>query len=141
MTARVVLQSASRSRWLARRRKGIAATDAPAILGCSPWATPLSVWLDKVAPEPRPDSYAMARGRALESVIAEEWAHRHGAWLHRPPMLVAHPDHPLLLCSLDYTADTEAESVVVEVKTASDGAEAAGGDLPDQYAGQGLRQA
>ena len=141
MTATVVLERASRARWLARRRKGLTATDVPAILGLSPWKTPLSVWLSKLTPMDSTPSYAMRRGLALEDLIAQEWAATHGAILDRPPMLLAHRDHPWLLCSLDWLAHTPAESVVIECKTATDWAEWADGDLPDWYAAQALIQA
>jgi putative phage-type endonuclease len=141
MTAVVVLERGSRARWLARRRKGITATDVPAILGVSPWATPLDVWLDKVNPQPRPVTYAMRRGLALEQAIAAEWATGSAAIVERPPMLVAHPDHPKLLASLDFIAHTPAESVIVECKTATKWQDWEDGALPDVYAVQALTQA
>jgi putative phage-type endonuclease len=141
MTATVVLERASRARWLARRRKGITATDVPALLGLSPWRTPLSVWLDKVAPEDRTPSYPMRRGHALEQVIAEDWAARHAGILEKPPMLVGHPEHRVLLASLDWLGHTRDESAVLECKTATQWDEWADGDLPDTYAAQALTQA
>ena len=36
-----------RAEWLAWRKTGLTATDAPAILGLSPWASPFSVWATK----------------------------------------------------------------------------------------------
>ena len=55
MTATVVLQRPPttpwlRANWLARRRKGLTATDIPALFGLSPWRTPLDVWLSKLRP-------------------------------------------------------------------------------------------
>lgn len=142
MTAAVtVLGRASRTRWLARRRKGLTATDVPALLGVSPWATPLSVWLDKLDPQPWDGNYSTRRGSVLERFLATEWAAEHGAFVERPPMLLAHRDHPLLLCSLDYLAHTRTESVVLECKSSSDWRSWDGGDLPDQYAVQALMQA
>jgi predicted phage-related endonuclease len=48
MTAKVVLPAeASREEWLAARRLGIGGSDIGALLGASPWSTPLDVWADK----------------------------------------------------------------------------------------------
>ena len=143
MTARVVLQSASRSRWLARRRRGITATDAAALLGYHPWRTPLAIWLDKVSPDEDEPTFAMLRGRALEPVLADEYAARSGAIVERPPLLVAHPDHPLLLASLDRLAHDEHGTRVLEVKTEHDRDRARewwDGATPDYYAAQVLWQ-
>ena len=38
----------SRGQWLQARRRGIGGSDAPALMGASPWATPLSVYADKM---------------------------------------------------------------------------------------------
>ncbi len=146
MTARVVLDRASRARWLARRRKGLTATDVPAILGASPWRTPLGVWLEKVdtAPPVERRSPIMDRGHALEPWLAAEYERTHPGWfVDRPPMLVAHPDHPWLLASLDRVAHGPTETVCVELKTAHGDAwrEWADGDMPDVYAIQCLVQA
>lgn len=142
MTARVVLQNSSRARWLKARRRGLGATDVAALFGLSPWRTPLDVWLDKVDPQPyRPSSYVQARGHALESLIARQYAEQVGAILEKPPYLLGHPDYPHVLCSLDYLAHSRAETVAVECKSSSHWDQWLDGDLPDQYAVQALTQA
>ena len=143
MTARVVLQSASRSRWLARRRRGITATDAAALLGYHPWRTPLAIWLDKVSPVDDPPTFAMLRGRALEPVLAAEYGRQTGAHMEKPPLLLAHRDHPLCLASLDWLAHTPDTTVPVECKTEHDRDRARewwDGGTPDYYAAQVLWQ-
>lgn len=144
MSATVVLQRASRARWLARRRKGITATDAPAILGLSPWKTPLGVWLDKVQPgDDKPPSYAMTRGRVLEDALAAEYARQTGHIVERPPLLLAHPEYPTMLASLDRLAHTPDTTYLLEIKNENDRDRARewwDGDTPDQYAVQVLWQ-
>lgn len=59
------------SAWLEARRAGIGGSDAAAILGASPWATPLSVWADKQGlTEDKPDTIAMRFGRDAEEIVA-----------------------------------------------------------------------
>ena len=144
MTARVALAYGSRARWLARRRKGITATDAAALLGYHPWRTPLAIWLDKVDPDPdRPPTYAMARGRALEPLLAAEYGRRAGAVMEKPPLLLQHPDRPLFLASLDWLAHTPDTTRVVEIKTVANQDMARDwwdGGTPDYYAAQVLWQ-
>lgn len=141
--AKVVLGRASRPRWLARRRKGLTATDVPALLGLSPWSTPLDVWLEKLDPRPWAGTYATRRGQRLESFIAAEYAAEHDLRLERPPALVAHPDHPWLLCSLDFYAHAaDGATTVLECKAVGRWSpEWADDDLPDVYAVQALTQA
>lgn len=138
--ARTVLKAASRRRWLARRRKGLTATDVPAILGYSPWATPVDVWLNKRDGDDSSPSYAMQRGNALQPLVAAEWARTTGAELVRPPLLVGHPELPWLLASLDYCALTVDGFAVVEVKATTQWREWECGCCPDQYAVQVLTQ-
>ena len=144
MTATVVLQRASRARWLAARRRGITATDAAALLGYHPWRTPLGIWLDKVDPGPdsRP-SYAMLRGRALEGLLADQYAAMHGAVIEVPPLLLRHPEHRPFMASLDRLAHTPDRTVALELKTENDRDRARewwDGDTPDYYAVQVLWQ-
>lgn len=142
MTARVVLKSASRGRWLTARRRGLGATDVPALFGLSPWRTPLDVWLDKVDPQPyQPSSYVQARGLVLESLIARQYAEQVGGVLEKPPYLLGHPTARHVLCSLDWLCHSPAESVAVECKASSHWEDWLDGDLPDQYAVQALTQA
>ena len=144
MTAVVVLQRASRARWLARRRKGITATDAAVLLGYHPWRTPLDVWLDKLDPRDDAPTFAMLRGRALEGPLADEYERRTGHFVTKPPLLLAHPQHPLMLASLDRDIHSAQRGAgVLELKSEHDRDRARewwDGDLPDYYASQVLWQ-
>lgn len=64
-----------RAKWLAERRTGIGGSDTAAILGVSPWATPLNVWLDKTGRViDKPESEAMRIGTELEDFVARRYA-------------------------------------------------------------------
>jgi putative phage-type endonuclease len=69
-----------RPAWLAWRRGGIGASDAAALLDISPWASPLSVYSDKIADdEPDDDDAEHLRwGRLLEDPILDEFERRTG---------------------------------------------------------------
>lgn len=105
-----------RATWLQERRRGIGGSDAPAIVGVSPWRTILDVYEDKLGEAPeRPDNEAMAWGRALEPVIRQAYSDRTGYAVATPAML-AHPQHDWMLANLDGIADDGRR--VLEIKTA-----------------------
>lgn len=103
------------------QRTGITATDAPAILGVSPWKSALDVFLAKTLPleeasEEIPER--MLWGLLLEDPIAEEWARRTGAELipHRPRFWI-HDEISWLRAHTDRVAKLDGEEVLVEIKT------------------------
>ena len=79
--------TAAHAAFLTARRSYIGGTDIAAITGVSPWASPLSVYLDKTAPEQaeRSDNLPMRRGLALERFIADEFELAHPRRRLLPP--------------------------------------------------------
>lgn len=65
----------NRTEWLERRKSGIGGSDVAAILGISPWATPLSVWLDKTGQSVRneQESEALRFGTYNEEYCARRY--------------------------------------------------------------------
>ena len=60
------------------RKTFIGGTDAAAIIGVSPWRSPLDVWMEKVGmSEGTPDNWAMRAGRALEPVVRQYYRSQH----------------------------------------------------------------
>ena len=82
---------------LERRKSGLGGSDIAAILGISPWATPIDVWMEKtekVAPRVV-KSEAMLWGTVLEPVILSEYARRMEVGLYAIPeedTPVRHPE-------------------------------------------------
>lgn len=64
---------------MARRRKGVGASEVPAILGLSPWQTPMNVWFAK-QPDytPAPETEAQRNGHRMEPVILSVFAKETG---------------------------------------------------------------
>jgi putative phage-type endonuclease len=117
-----------RGLWLKARRSGLGASDTAAILGCNPRRTALDVWLDKTATGEPVDrqTEAMEAGHKLEDVVARWTAERfpHLGKLLPTPGLLAHPEHPWMLATLDRgLADrgsrTNPVRAILEVKTTS----------------------
>jgi putative phage-type endonuclease len=89
---------------LALRRTGVTATDVPAILGLSPWRSPLDVWLDKKGlAAPVEENEDMQRGNFLEDGARRWYAHRTGAKVALPGTVVSSRD-ALLIATPDGVA-------------------------------------
>ena len=93
--------------WHEARRTFLGASDAPAVLGISPWATPLDVWASKLnIGRQFAGNLATDMGHALEEMIAQTWlkqAPKHTI-MQNPAVTVRHPDHPNIAASVDRVA-------------------------------------
>ena len=67
----------NRDEWLEERKKGIGASEAAAVLGVSPWSSPVDVWARKrgLIPEIE-DNERLRTGRLFEEPIAQLYAER-----------------------------------------------------------------
>lgn len=106
MTATLILNRAradlSREDWLRWRRQGIGGSDAPAVVGLSPFKTPTSVWLAKsgLIPDDEP-SEAMLWGNLLEAVVIEEFERRTGLHVEGRQGWVESPTWPVMRATVD----------------------------------------
>ena len=99
------------------RRTGIGGSDAAAILGMDPYRTPLDVYLEKIGEAgEKPDTEAMYWGRALEDVVASEFAKRKGLEVLPAGGINRHPEYPFLMGHIDRLVP--AENALLECKTA-----------------------
>ena len=119
---------------LEARKKGIGGSDAGAILGISPWKTPLQVYMDKVgATDPIQDNDSMFWGRTLEPVIRQRYADVTNRKVVVPDTLITHPKFEFMIGNLDgITSDNR----VLEIKTARSAegwGEPGSNEIPDSY--------
>jgi len=139
----IATPSLTRDQWLQERRSGIGASECAAILGLSPWKTPLQVYFEKTGEIPQQEPTArMKWGLKLERLIAEDYQEQTGAaLLDKPPAILRLDSAPWCLASLDYwTADR-----VVEIKTVGQYSEGEFGEpgtdeIPKHYALQVQQQ-
>lgn len=74
----------TREEWLAERKTGIGGSDAAAVLGISPWKTPVTVWLDKTGrAAPQEETEAMHIGTELEGFVARRYEQKTGRTVQR----------------------------------------------------------
>ena len=119
---------------LEARKKGIGGSDAGAVLGISPWKTPLQVYMDKVgATGPIQDNDSMFWGRTLEPVIRQRYADVTNRKVVVPDTLITHPKFEFMIGNLDgITSDNR----VLEIKTARSAegwGEPGSNEIPDSY--------
>lgn len=118
--------------WLAWRRKGIGASDAPIIMQVSPWRTPHQLWQEKVYGEGmQEENSSMRRGKEREAE-ARTWLEGHlNVTLF--PVNVEHESLTWMRASFD-CLDLEGK-VSAEIKWPSkeDHKAAKAGKVPDKY--------
>jgi len=82
----------------------IGGSDAPIILGLSPWKSPYQLWLEKTGqeePEDISDLDYVHFGVVLEDVVAREWALRHNRKVRRMNKRAVHPKYDFILAQID----------------------------------------
>lgn len=112
----------TREEWLAERATGLGGSDAAAVCGCSPWATPLDVYTEKVQ---YLDGYGghggvetsdMRRGTLLEPVVLQLYTDETGVLVHKSDQAIVSKLYPFMRANLDGIAVNGAP--ILEAKTA-----------------------
>ncbi len=138
MDPSLLMTDAGRAAWLEARRHGLGSSDAAAIMGLSPWSSPLHVYLSKTGEWQEPDSPRLRWGRKLEEVVADAYQEVTGNLLQFPPAAtLAHRDLPWMMASVDRLAAWDNKLRVVELKTAGHRSDEWGepgtDEIPDHY--------
>jgi len=119
-----LIRCASDDDWREQRTKGIGGSDVAALMGLSPWKTPLQLWLEKTGreqPEDISERPYVAFGTTMEPVIGAWYKKEHPAMQVRRVNAIAQAiDRPWAQASLDYEIRDYASQTwgVLEIKTA-----------------------
>lgn len=118
MYEKISVADLSREDWLKLRKTGIGGSDAGAICGLNPYASPMSVYLDKTRDDiPDEDNESMRQGRDLEDYVARRFMEETGLKVRRSNMMYRSKEYPFMRADLDrLVAGREAG---LECKTAS----------------------
>lgn len=129
--------------WLSFRNTGLGASDAPSIMGESPWTSLFELWCYKTKTLTPPDPHIMAaiamkRGTDLEPEARRLYNGRTN--YNSNPINVEHSEYSFIRASLDGLS--EDGKVILEVKTPgkADLAQAAKGKIPKKYYWQLMQQ-
>lgn len=118
--------------WLEFRKNYLGASDAPIIMGVSPWKTPYQLWQEKLGiAENYTYTSAMQRGHDLEDKAREFFTQKTGHDVY--PEVVLHPTIDWMMASVD--GRSVDGKVVVEIKCpgAQDHSIAKKGSVPTKY--------
>lgn len=119
--------------WKEFRRNMVMASEAPIILGLSPWKTPLQLYSDKINGTESIQTEAMRRGLSLESEARAAFEQLTGHFVY--PAVLVHPDIPWMGASYDGINE---EGIVMEAKCPgqADHDLALKGIIPEKYKAQ-----
>lgn len=88
--------------WLEVRKSGIGGSDVAAILGLSPWKSPLDVYLDKVGKSaPQEETDAMYWGTRLEDLVAKKYCEVKDREVRKVNSILRSEKYPCLIGNID----------------------------------------
>lgn len=133
---KVVKVQQNSKEWMSWRGKGLGASNAPTIMGVSPWCSPFELWLDMTGIKPRPQAAefavrAMVRGTNLEPEARKLFEKEQGVSF--PALSASHEEYEYIRASFDgYNAE---RNEIVEIKCPGkvDHDKAKNGRVPDKY--------
>ena len=116
--------------WIQLRKTKITATDAPIIMGVSPWKTKQQLYLEKTSDDVKPFymNAAMQRGVDLEP-IARELFNIQTGWDMQPCVIV----NDWVMASLDGRDESSGSILEIKCPNLKDHSLAVAGKIPDYY--------
>lgn len=117
--------------WHEFRRKHIGASDAPVIMGVSPWKTEYQLWQEKLGYFEQEQTFAMKRGTDMEETARQAYEDLTGIIV--TPEVIVHPEKKWMSASLDGLS--LARDIAVEIKCPGekDHYLAQVGEVPEKY--------
>lgn len=114
-------------------------SDAPVIVGASPWKTPLQLFEEKIGVRQEPPSnWAMQRGLEMEAQARA--AYELLTDIEMPPALAEHPKHTFMRASLDGWNQEKGRILEIKCPGEKDHATAMQGKVPQKYVYQLVHQ-
>lgn len=118
--------------WREMRRQKIGASDAPVIMGVSPWMTPYQLWEEKLGLKPDKETNSwMQRGNTLEERARINFEKATG--LIMVDQVVFHPTYDWMMASLDGIDFPHENIVEIKCPGAQDHEMACEGFIPPKY--------
>lgn len=124
----------NREEWLAERRKSLGGSDAAAIMGLNPYATPYTVWADKTGRLPeQEDNEAMRQGRDLEEYVAQRFTEETGRKCRRKNRILRNLAYPFAHANVDRWIQGENAGLECKTTKSLNMKRFQGGEYPDTY--------
>lgn len=126
-----------RQEWLALRRTGIGGSDAAAVVGLSAWATPHTVYMDKLGLLPeKEDTESMRQGLDLEEYVARRFQEQTGKKVRRCNYMIRNPQYPFALADIDFRIVSENAGLECKTTATLNLKQFNGVEFPEQYYAQ-----
>lgn len=118
--------------WLEFRRKKIGASDAPIIMGVSPWKNTHQLYWEKMNPLKKEERLShQQRGHDLEPIARKKFEDKFDVMVF--PRVIQHKDYEWMIASLDGLSFDQDCFVEIKCPNKHDHALAAMGIVPDHY--------
>ena len=117
--------------WLEFRKSRIGGSDAPIVMGVSPWKTPYELWLEKLGLSNSQMNAPMRRGHDLEATARMEFELDQGFKVE--PQVITHKVYDWMIASLDGIDETRNKIVEIKCPGREDHSRALEGDVPIKY--------
>ena len=118
--------------WLELRKNHIGASDAPVIMGVSPWRTPYQLWQEKLGlGTAQAENSAMRYGKEMEETARRTYESYTGNLVS--PEIVFHPEKKFMMASLDGLSLDRSIAVEIKTSNADDHELAKKGKIPEKY--------
>ena len=118
--------------WLELRKNYIGASDAPVILGVSPWRTPYQLWQEKLGiGKAQAENSAMRYGKEMEEPARRAYEAYTGNLVS--PEVVFHPEKKFMMTSLDGLSFDRQIAVEIKNSNQDDHQTARNGKVPEKY--------
>ena len=126
-----------RPEWLELRRTGVGGSDAAAIVGLSVYATPYTVYMDKLGLLPeKEDTEAVRQGRDLEEYVARRFMESTGKKVRRCNYMIRNPRYPFALADIDFRIVGENAGLECKTTATLDLKQFHGIEFPEKYYAQ-----
>lgn len=113
------------------RKNKLGASDAPIILGVSPWCTPLQLYKEKLGLEKRESNFQMNRGNTLEPIARKFFEDEIGVSVN--PKLMMHPKYNWMIANMDGISEIGHVAVEIKCPGKKDHKTAVEGNVPEKY--------
>lgn len=124
----------SHEQWLEIRKKSIGGSEAGALIGLSPYASPLTVYLDKKGMSKHKETNeAMRQGTDFEQYVAERFTEETGKKVKRDNFMYMHDDYDFITANIDRVVVGENAGLECKTMGAFNDYDLEGGEYPQMY--------
>ena len=123
--------------WLELRRHSIGGSEAGALLGLNPYASSLTLYLDKKGlSKPKETNEAMRIGTDLEEYVAKRFEEKTGKKVRKDNFMYMHDEYDFITANVDREIVGENSGLECKTMSAFNDYDLEGGEVPAYYFNQ-----